>query len=802
MAEQPSTHSRSPLPEQEFVDAAYARLDALRRSYREGQAKAHATHGVGNAQGWTERDAISSHLGDMAARLEGVEERLVFGRLDTKEGLVYHIGRLSLLTEEGVPLLIDWRAPAAMPFYQATAVEPRGVVRRRHITTKRRSVTAIEDELLDSHSASALDLQGEGALMSALTKARDGRMGDIVATIQSEQDQIIRAADDGLVVVQGGPGTGKTAVALHRIAYLLYSQRERLERSGVLLLGPTRVFLQYIEKVLPSLGETGVVSTTLSDLLPGICARGNEPFAVAQAKGRSGWFRLLRQAVRSLPRLIDEPVRLEVWNRSVDLLPEDVNAAFRSARNSHKTHNEAREIFARELMKKLAKRLASEAGEGLGRVEDEDIASWTAEIRDSIDARRAINLAWMPTGAQTLLARLYARPELLRALNASANHPLKESDLELVERHGGEWTPADVPLLDELEELLGPMPNSRKTRRDSTQKEEIKRAQAAIDGQGLGGGIVTAAQLAASARAEVEWSPLTEKAASDRQWAYGHIVVDEAQDLSPMAWRALLRRCPSRSMTIVGDLDQRRGKNRPHSWVEALGPARRAYSGEYVLSVSYRTPATLTAIAESVMARAGEPVVHPMQAVRDVEDCYRVVRVEAETEPGGTALLGGEAEPKGKTNPGDAPALEGGARQQDEALAAGESPTSDVPVIGRGGVHAHDRLLNAMKQAVRLALERLDTESGEGSGRVAVIVGSERAVTWGADVTGSRGLDSRVSLLSASASKGLEFDSVILVEPAELLEDGPGDLFVALTRATHDVTVLHEGQLPAGMEEW
>ena len=261
-----STHDESstdlPLPEQDFVDRAYERLDALRASYRERQGRVHSTHGVGNAQGWTEREALSAHLGEMAARLEGVEERLVFGRLDMVDQSVRHVGRLSLSHEDGTPLLVDWRAPAARPFYQATSAEPDGVVRRRHISTRDRRVTGLEDELLDASNASGLELQGEGALMHALSEARDGRMGDIVATIQSEQDRIIRASDKGLMVVQGGPGTGKTAVALHRIAYLLYAHRERLERSGVLLVGPSRLFLRYIEQVLPSLGETGVVSVT------------------------------------------------------------------------------------------------------------------------------------------------------------------------------------------------------------------------------------------------------------------------------------------------------------------------------------------------------------------------------------------------------------------------------------------------------------------------------------------------------------------------------------------------------------
>lgn len=753
MADQPPTPTApDDTPEQGFVDAAYARLDALRASYRASQAKAHATHGVGNAQGWTERDAISAHLGDMAAKLEGVEERLVFGRLDGIDGSTRRIGRVSLSTEEGKPLLVDWRAPAAMPFYQATPVEPLGIARRRHIQTRSRRVVGVEDELLDSASAAALDLQGEGALMSALTKARDGRMGDIVATIQAEQDRIIRASHDGLVVVQGGPGTGKTAVALHRIAYLLYAERERLERSGVLLIGPSRIFLHYIERVLPSLGETGVVSTTLGDLLPGLSARGAEPLEVAEAKGRSGWSRLLREAVRSIPRRLDAPLRLAVWNREVDLLPEDVAAARRRARASRKTHNEAREGFALDLIGRLARRLAVQAGDvdSTGAASEEDLASWKSEIRDSIDARRAINLAWMPTSAQTLLARLYARPSLLHSINEAAGRPLKEGDLALVERRSGEWTPADVPLLDELEELLGPVPKSSRRREDPSGEEELARARAAIEGQGLGGGIVTAEQLAASTRERTEWTPLAERAASDRQWTFGHIVVDEAQDLSPMAWRSLLRRCPSRSMTVVGDLDQRRGTNRPQSWIDALGPARRAYAAEYVLTVSYRTPATLTSLAEGVMARAGEPVVHPMTAVRDVPDCYRVHRVE-----GSPALADRAADP----------------------------------------------LFAAASRAAAEALARLDRESGEGSGRVAVLVGSTRARAWDADLTGARGLDSRLSILSAVASKGLEFDSVVLVEPAEVLSDGPGDLFVALTRSTHDLAVVHAGELPAGMEE-
>ena len=749
------SHADLPLPEQDFVDAAYERLDALRASYRDRQGRVHSTHGVGNAQAWTEREALSAHLGEMAARLEGVEERLVFGRLDMVDASTRHVGRLSLSREDGTPLLVDWRAPAARPFYQATSAEPDGVVRRRHISTRNRRVTALEDELLDASGAEGLELQGEGALMHALSEARDGRMGDIVATIQSEQDRIIRASDKGLLVVQGGPGTGKTAVALHRIAYLLYAHRERLERSGVLLVGPSRLFLRYIEQVLPSLGETGVVSVTMGDLVPGVHARASEDEAVARIKGLPAWAAIIKEAVRQLAKLSKEDQELRVWNRTVTLTQADVEGARRRAKRSGRPHNVAREFFARELMDVLALRLAREAGDAdsEGHVDPDVKRSWLIEIRDSVDCRRAINTAWMPTSAQTLLRRLYARPEVLASVNRRAKSPLRPDELALLVRpRSAPWTISDVPILDECEELLGPMP----TTSAPTQKAdaaEIERARAAIEGQNLGGGIVTAQMLAEHTAVQETWTPLAERAAKDRAWAYGHIVVDEAQELSPMAWRALLRRCPSRSFTVVGDLDQRRGSKRPGSWEKALGPAARAFAAEYALTVSYRTPATLTTLAEGVVARAGAPVLYPMTAVRDVEGCYRVTHVDA----------------------------------PEDATASSRST---------------DPLWEAARQAQRIAEERLDREAGASRGRVAIIVGAQRARAWGADVDGETALSERVALLSANASKGLEFDSVVLVEPGEIMSDGIGDLFVALTRATHDVHVVHAGQLPAGMEEW
>lgn len=736
--------------EQEFVDRAYSRLDQLRSQYREQRQKIDANHGVGNAQGWTERDALATHFAELSSRLDNVEERLVFGRLDMKDHATHYIGRISLLDEHSSPLLVDWRAPISAPFYQATAQEPLGVVRRRHIATRARSVTSVEDELLDVDQAQhqGLTLQGEGALMSALSSARSGRMGDIVATIQGEQDRVIRASDRGILVVQGGPGTGKTAVALHRAAYLLYTQRERLERSGVLIIGPSRTFLRYIEQVLPSLGESGVVQMTIGDIVPGLSAQDDDPVEIAAIKGRAAFSRVLREAVRLIPRLPDRDQVLQVWNRRVTLRVKDVQEALSRARRSGRPHNVARESFAMGLMELLAGRLIVEAGDASSTadIDPDDLRTWMSEIRDSVDARRAINLAWMPTQAPAFLRKLWSRPDLLAQANRKAGAPLSVEDLSLLYRAQDEpLTISDIPLIDELEELLGTLDLASAQKRraeEQREKEERERANEALKATGLGGGIVTADMLMRQTQEAPSLRPLAERARADRSWTYGHIVIDEAQDLSPMAWRCLLRRCPSRSMTVVGDLDQKRGHRRPNSWKQALGPAARAFSEEFVLSISYRTPRALTRIAQAVMAQHGTPVLYPMDAVRDVPDCYQVS-------------------------------------------------------------HTHkDTLKECLSQVVSAMEERLDHEEGVGKGRICVIVPDAQAQLWHADESGASALDQRVSYLTAAGSKGLEFDSVVVVEPGEILEQGSGDLFVALTRATHDLHAVTTTQLPRGMEEW
>src|SRR5690625_288756 len=266
--------------EQRYVARLYERLDALREHTRERLASVRRSGPSGSPQNRSERDAFATLYEDRLIQLENVEDRLVFGRLDLIDSQRRYVGRIGLQDSEHRQLLTDWRAPAAEPFYQATAAHPQGVVLRRHLTTRGRNVIGLEDDVLDLENLSEdarANLAGEGALLAALTAHRTGKMGDIVATIQAEQDTIIRAPLAGALVVQGGPGTGKTAVALHRVAYLLYSHRRRLENSGVLVIGRSSQFLRYIENVLPSLGETGVVATTMADLLPNVSASATEP---------------------------------------------------------------------------------------------------------------------------------------------------------------------------------------------------------------------------------------------------------------------------------------------------------------------------------------------------------------------------------------------------------------------------------------------------------------------------------------------------------------------------------------------
>lgn len=719
--------------EQEVVNRIYSRLDELRANYRAHLAEVRRAGPSGSPQNRSERDAFAAHYEDLLARLEHVENRLVFGRLDLAGGETRYVGRLGILSAQHDQLLLDWRAPQARPFYQATAARPGNVIRRRHITTSGRAVVSIEDELLASDAlADELVVAGEGALYAALAQDRTGQMGDIVATIQAEQDAIIRDDVEGILVVQGGPGTGKTAVALHRAAYLLYAHRERLQRSGVLLVGPTRVFLDYIDQVLPSLGESDVVSTTVGDLLPGTSTRLREPEEVAEIKGSMEMAHVMDRAVRGLQRVPDSVQTVEVDGVSLEIRPDDIRAAMTRARRAATTHNEGRTPFALAMLETLVAQYSAKRGE-------EDSHQYLYEdVRTNRDVRVAINLAWMPTTAHTLLERLYARDDLLELY---APHLTRAQRRMLHRDRGSEWTVCDVPLLDELAELLGPHEEAE-ARRERLKERDAERAQVdfaqqAIDSQDLGAGMIDASTLAARFSQGGPNLTLAERAGVDRTWTYGHIVVDEAQELSPMAWRALLRRCPLRSMTVVGDLAQRSSTERATSWRSVMGKAGREHVRQAALTVSYRTPAAVLHAATSVLMAYAPGDYLPLTAARDIPDSLRVTQGHWRE-----VLV-------------DVVRLE---------TAAGGKCAVIAPSDQLAGIHHElgEHLSDLM-------------ESPDGHPLRAPLV-----------------------VLDAVGAKGLEFDSVVLVEPAHIATASVGDIYVAMTRSTKRLHAVYRDELPDG----
>ena len=736
--------------EQQHVDTSYEALDRQREGYEARLRDVRARNDIESAGGRSERDSFAVHYEDNLIRLRNVENRLVLGRLDFNDGNTEHIGRIGLKDESQEIILLDWRAPQAEPFYQATAAQPGNVVRRRHIQTRFREVTGVEDELLDSNAPreNDLNLTGEGALMSAMSQARDDKMSDIVATIQAEQDTIIRADSRGVLVVQGGPGTGKTAVALHRAAFLLYSQRDRLSRSGVLIVGPSPVFLRYIDQVLPSLGESDVVSSTIGGLVPGVEATAQESEAVAEIKGRLLWREIAKRSVRQiLQRPLDKTVTMRIDSEKVRLTPEDVEAAQRRARRSGSTHNQARDAYARQLVEALARQVA-EAKE-LDLVENDWIV---ADVAASVDARREINLHWLPSSPTRLLERLYARPELLEKVAPE----LSEAERDALYRpKGGGLTPADIAIVDELYEYLGPFADDLERHqqaaaqaREAELSTYVAETMSALN---LGGGIVDAQMMADRVADTGQAVTLAERASADRQWTYGHIVVDEAQELSPMQWELLIRRCPSRSFTVVGDLDQRPAGSPAGGWKGILGRLS-AQTREEALTISYRTPATILDAAANTLAAAGAPV-RTVRAARDLPGSLTVQRETSES--------------------------------RDEGLV----------------------------RSVKHWCEFLDGEYGEGGGTLAVIVPgqlhdhagnvlafAEQLRPWSIDPAGND-VTSRIHVVSAYQSKGLEYDVVVLLEPSEILAEGPGSLYVAMTRPTRQLHIVHAAQLPAGMRE-
>lgn len=738
--------------ERAYVGQLYQRLDQLRQVTESKLRSTRKNQSVGNHQNRSERDAYASFYEDRLAQYNAVDHRLAFGRLDMDDEAVRYVGRIGLATEDHERLLIDWRAPEAGTFYQATAFNRQGVRRRRHLMLERREVTGFEDDVLDSAMLEDDDasLHGEGALLAALNRKRTGRMGDIVATIQAEQDAIIRADLAGVRVVQGGPGTGKTAVALHRAAYLLYTFRERLNNSGVLVVGPSSSFMWYIERVLPSLGETGVVMSSLATLYPGLRAVPESDPAVASVKGDLRMAEVIKKAVADRQKVPAAPVRLAVDSMDITLSPKLVKHARSTARSTGKTHNEARETFVKVLLKELTRQLNEKLDAAAGHAVDRPYLE--EDVRNSMDVRRAINLAWMPISPETLVRSLFSKPEYLASATQGI---LTDAERQVLVRSANQpFTESDVPLLDEAAELLGDFSKvtgaAAAQRAEADHQANLENARKALENvnqqlEDIGvDGVITAEQIAELNEETGERMTAARAAKSDRTWAYGHVVIDEAQELSAMQWRLLMRRCPMKSFTVVGDIAQASSAAAASSWAQALKPfvGERFHLDE--LTVNYRTPAQISDAAVSVARAAGLEISAP-RAIRE-----------------------------GNWSP-------------------------SARVVGAE---------NLMQSVVTTVSEEV---SRSGGGLIGVIVADSRyrevatAISTahrGNTGTSKSALEHQILVLTPWEAKGLEFDVVIIVEPMDLIEaanGSVGDLYVSMTRPTQRLHLIAGTELPAGL---
>ncbi|MFF5315733.1 HelD family protein [Streptomyces massasporeus] len=732
--------------EQEFIDGLYARVDALR-----GDAETSVTDAL--AQGNTpmqarlERDILVAERSGLLAALNAVDGSLCFGRIDLTSGVTHRIGRIGLRTDdaERTPVLIDWRADVARPFYLATGHTPMGLRRRRHIATDGRRVTHLHDEILDLGDATRTgheDPTGDAVLLAALNSARTGRMSDIVQTIQADQDRIIRAPHRGVMVVEGGPGTGKTAVALHRAAYLLYEHRELLAKRAVLIVGPNPAFLGYIGEVLPSLGETGVLLATVGELFPGVRASATDTPEAAAVKGRADMADVLAEVVRGRQALPDPVIAIE-HDREVLMLDDGlVGVARERTRAAKLPHNAAREHFEGHILNALtdlyAERIGTDPFDGSSLLDPSDITQIRDDLAENPDVWSAIDQLWPVLTPQRLVADFLAAPEEF----------LSAEDAEAVRRPvTRRWTVADVPLLDEAAELLGDDDRLARERAARERQEQIAYAQGVLEvsyasrtyefedkeeGDPEGSEVLSAhdiidAERFAERHEEDDHRSAAERAAADRTWAFGHIIVDEAQELSPMAWRLLMRRSPTRSMTLVGDPAQTAEAAGVGSWSGILAPYVEDRWEHTRLGVNYRTPAEIMDVAAAVV-RAEHPEFEPPSSVRSTG--VRPWARATDDLPGAVAKAVGEL----------------------------------TPAEGRLAVIAPRDLHRSLAA-------RLD------------------GVTAGAEPD----LTQTVVLLDPRQAKGLEFDSVLVVEPGRY---GTSDLYVALTRATQRLGVLHTGELP------
>jgi DNA helicase IV len=718
--------------EQAFVDRVYLQLEESARNARQLAREGENRGKLEHEGGLVERDAMVYQAAKRIAQLDAAHEGLVFGRLDLQPSVdrkPRYIGRIGLRDAHRDSLLIDWRAPAAAVFYQATAADPRKVVRRRVLRSSGPRVVGVEDELLDSEALAELEaggvelpIVGEGALMAQLSRARDRQMHSIVATIQAEQDLAIRAPSRGVVSISGGPGTGKTVVALHRAAYLLYTDRRRYESGGVLVVGPSGVFMRYIERVLPSLGETAVALRSLGEVVDGVKATRHDEPAVADIKGSAQMATLLRRAARMQAPGSPDQFRV-FWRDDVLLLDRGILGRVRRQLMSQGRRNRQLPRVAGVLLDALWGQVRGERGRDRGREAFDDDLLGNDDFLDFVVGW------WPPLDARTVLGWL-RDPELLAQVSDGLLSP--EDQRLLLKSWGDDLSVEDVPLVDELRYALGDVPQRTEDERDL---DETSLLEGGVDVQEL----FTASEreFAPSGRA---WAPPTHRLEDD---PFAHVLVDEAQDLTPMQWRMVGRRGRTASWTIVGDPAQ-------SSWpdpAEAAEARAVALEGkelhEFHLSTNYRNSAEIYEYAAAYAQRAGLDA--------DLPTAVRSTGVEPREVTGVTDLE---------------------ATTREEVLRVTREVPGTVgivvPVARRSEVNAWLASWSELADdapGARAAIDSTVTPSGE----------------------------DRVVVLTGLDTKGLEFDGIVVVRPDEIEAEsvtGRATLYVVLTRATQLLTTI------------
>ena len=711
--------------EQAFVDRVYAQLDQSTRNAEALALEGHGRAHLGHEGGLVERDAMVFQAAKRIATLNAAHEGLVFGRLDlTAQSPAgdrpRYIGRIGLRDEHRDSLLIDWRAPAAAVFYQATAADSQGVVRRRVLRCTGPTVVAVEDDLLDATADTDLVVVGEGALMAQLSRARDRTMHSIVATIQAEQDKAIRAPSKGVVSISGGPGTGKTVVALHRAAYLLYSDRRRYEGGGVLIIGPSGVFMRYIERVLPSLGETAVALRSLGEVVDGLRTFRHDEPAVADVKGSGVMAELMRRTARvAVP---EAPNTLRVFYRddNIVLSPRELSRVRRQLLSGGKRNRQLPRV-ASALLDAMWRQVRGDRGRERGRDEFNDTMLGTASFVDFV-------LGWWPALDATEVLGWLRDPELLARVSEGLLGPEQQA---LLSRSWGpvrepaayraspdDWSVQDVPLVDELRFLLGDVPEKQQRGdRDDDQDPLAHLFDENVPELSTVGERVAPSGARPSSRTEDDF--------------YAHVLVDEAQDLTPMQWRMLGRRGRNATWTVVGDPAQ-------SSWPvpaeaarardEALGEKPRH---DFHLSTNYRNSMEIYDFAAAYAARAGLDA--------DLPDAVR----ETGVHPSERKVLD---------------LREGVHEAVSEVVAAVEGTVGIVVPFAR-----REQVQGWLAGWPELA----EAASGGGDARLAVLTGLE--------------------------TKGLEFDGIVVVAPDEIEAEsttGRATLYVVLTRATQRMVTV------------